>query len=157
MSATYVDGEVSPVFIPVAADRVIARGEMVLLTEDDILAPVSHLRAESLEQLQLAVSQLFLGIALMSSAKGEAAPIRIATTGRFSIDSVARSYQCGDLVCPAVNGLSVSATQVVLTEESTHAVAIVSAVEDSQLTVWLRGTTIYTGLPVGIAYSLVDP
>lgn len=88
-------GDTNPVTAAVDADTIIEIGDM-LLQERGVAGPA----VEATDAKEFKAH--FLGVAMNRSRKGDATPIRVATTGVFEFDADADTYVLGDMVCPAV-------------------------------------------------------
>ena len=116
-AAKWIRGEKKIIYVPVDSATVITGGSLCRLDTDDV-KPLSTLGDSGTEaQNQEAAHDVFLGVALRSSAAGETAPVPVATSGIWEFDSVSATYEIGALVGPNGTGageaVGVSDTQVV--------------------------------------------
>lgn len=97
-------GDTNPVRMPVAADTVIEIGDAIY-QEASLAKPAAAMDDQGSELLnQQFFQDDFVGIAMQSSAAGDTADIRIATTGVFEFDCNPATFDIGDLVSLAANG-----------------------------------------------------
>lgn len=99
MSASvFVSGDRKAVMCAVDSATVIAKGDLVWLDTDDV-KPFSDLPDVGAEAAnQAAARDLFMGVALRSSASGETLAIPVATAGVFEFDCVSATFELGALV-----------------------------------------------------------
>lgn len=94
-------GDTNPVVAAAAAEETIEIGDLVYLEQGAARAASTLAAGESLAATQTEFAQRFLGVAMQRSTAGEAAPLRVATTGVFEFDCVPESFELGDWVAPA--------------------------------------------------------
>ncbi len=94
-------GDTNPVVAAATAEETIEIGDVVLLEQGAARAAASLAPGESLEAVRTEFAGRFLGVAMQRSAAGEAAPVRVATTGVFEFDCAPDTFELGDWVAPA--------------------------------------------------------
>jgi len=96
-------GDTNPVVAAVDSATVIEIGDLVYQDTDDA-KPASALADQGSETAnQEAFVAGYLGVAMQRSRAGDAAPIRVATTGVFEFDCPEGTFELGDLVGPDEN------------------------------------------------------
>lgn len=91
-------GETNSVIAAVDSSTVIELGDLLYLSDGEAF-PASAMTPEStVAATQAAFSAAFLGVAMQKSNSGDAAPIRVATTGVFEYDAPSATYGLGDMV-----------------------------------------------------------
>ena len=91
-------GDTNPVVAAVDAATVIEIGDLLWQDTDDA-KPASSVTNHGSKLLnQKALADAFLGVAMQRSRSGDAAPIRVATTGVFEFDCASGTFELGDLV-----------------------------------------------------------
>ena len=103
---------------------------------------------------QKALADAFLGVAMQRSRSGDAAPIRVATTGVFEFDCASGTFELGDMVGADANsaGTVLLNQQVAKVADSLHAIGRIAKRQSTATTnvlVDIR-STIMTG---GVANS----
>jgi len=91
-------GETSPVMIPVDSATVIEIGDLVYLDVDDAKPAGSQVDQGTEGGNQQLFHDNFAGVAMQASAAGDAAAIRVATTGVFEFDCLSTTLEVGDLL-----------------------------------------------------------
>ena len=91
-------GDTNPVVAAVAGATVIEIGD--LLWQDTDNAKPAAMQADSGDKPtnQANFTQKFLGVAMTRSLLGDAAPVRVATTGVFEMDCASSTFELGDLL-----------------------------------------------------------
>ena len=91
-------GDTNPVIAAVDAATVIEIGDLLWQDTDDA-KPASALANHSSQAAnQQALAAAFLGVAMQRSRSGDAASIRVATTGVFEFDCASGTFELGDLI-----------------------------------------------------------
>lgn len=96
-------GDTNPVVAAVDAATVIEIGDLVWQDTDDAKPASGFTWTTNLVTTQDGLADKFLGVAMQRSRAGEAAPIRVATTGVFEFDCASAAFELGDMVGPAGN------------------------------------------------------
>jgi hypothetical protein len=91
-------GDTNPVVASVDAASVIEIGDLVWQDTDDAKPASAQADRSSETANQELFAFYFLGVAMQRSRSGEAAPIRVATTGVFELDCPSSTFELGDLV-----------------------------------------------------------
>lgn len=91
-------GETNSIIAAVDAATVIEVGDLLYLASGKAVNASAMTPEETVAATQAAFSALFLGVAMQKSPSGNAAPIRVATTGVFEFDAPMTTYALGDLV-----------------------------------------------------------
>ncbi len=91
-------GDTNPVIAAVDAATVIEIGDLVWQDTDDAKPAAALANHSSQAANQQALAAAFLGVAMQRSRNGDAAPIRVATTGVFEFDCSSSAYELGDLI-----------------------------------------------------------
>jgi hypothetical protein len=144
-------GDTNPVVAAVDAATAIEIGDLVWQDVDDA-KPASALPGQGgTPANQVLLAQKFLGVAMQRSKAGEAAPIRVATTGVFEMDCLGSTFELGDLVGPDGNqaGNQLLNQQVVKVATAQNAVARVArraASATSGVLVDIRSTVMTGGV-----------
>ena len=117
-------GDTNPVVAAVDAATVIEIGDLVWQDTDDAKPAASVTNHGSKLLNQKALADAFLGVAMQRSRSGDAAPIRVATTGVFEFDCASGTFELGDLVGADANtaGTALLNQQVAKVADSLHAV-----------------------------------
>jgi hypothetical protein len=96
-------GDTNPVVAAVAAETVIEIGDLVWQDVDNVKPASALANYGGKTANQQAFVQEFLGVAMQRSRAGDAAPLRVATTGVFEMDCAGSTFELGDLVGPDAN------------------------------------------------------
>ena len=91
-------GDTNPVVAAVAATTVIEIGDLLWQDTDNAKPAALLANFGSKAADQAALVRNFLGVAMARSRAGDAAPVRVATTGVFELDCPSETFQLGDLV-----------------------------------------------------------
>jgi hypothetical protein len=91
-------GDTNPVVAAVDAATVIEIGDLVWQDTDDAKPATALPNHSSQAANQQALAAAFLGVAMQRSRNGDAAPIRVATTGVFEFDCASGTFELGDLI-----------------------------------------------------------
>ena len=147
-------GDTNPVVAAVDAATVIEIGDLVWQDTDDAKPASSVTNRGSKLLNQKALADAFLGVAMQRSRSGDAAPIRVATTGVFEFDCASGTFELGDLVGVDTNaaGTALLNQQVAKVSDSLHAIGRIAKRQSTATTnvlVDIR-STIMTG---GVANS----
>ena len=147
-------GDTNPVVAAVDSSTVIEIGDLVWQDANDA-KPASiqtDQGSETANQERLAIK--FLGVAMQRSRSGDAAPIRVATTGVFEFDCPSGTFELGDLVGADENaaGTALLNQQVATVELSKYAIARVAKRQPVAVTsvlVDIRSTVMTGGVAGG--------
>ena len=96
-------GDTNPVVAAVDAEAEIAIGDLVWLDDGEAKPASAQADQGNKPANQAAFAADFLGVAMQRSQSGDAAPIRVATTGVFEFDCPSDTYELGDLMGPDEN------------------------------------------------------
>ena len=105
----WVYGDTHPVVAPVAENSRVEIGDLVWQPSAEFSVRQAREAAllidepYSWDELQRYFVRSFLGVAMQHSPAGEAAAIRVATTGVFTFDSAPDRYRLGTLMGPAMS------------------------------------------------------
>lgn len=151
-------GDTNPVVAAVAAETVIAIGDLVYQDVDQAKPAASQADQSSETANQERFADYFLGVAMQRSRSGETSPIRVATTGVFELDCDAATFELGDKVgpCESSGGTSLENQRVVKVAEAKQAIGRVvrrQASAGTSVLVDVR-STILTGGVEGSSYSV---
>jgi hypothetical protein len=91
-------GDTNPVVAAVDAATVIEIGDLLWQDTDDAKPASALPDLETEAANQAALAHAFLGVAMQRSRAGEAAPLRVATTGVFEFDCPSGTFELGDLL-----------------------------------------------------------
>jgi hypothetical protein len=91
-------GDTNPVVAAVDAATVIEIGDLLWQDTDDAKPASALANHDSQAANQQALAAAFLGVAMQRSRSGDAAPIRVATTGVFEFDCASSTFELGDLI-----------------------------------------------------------
>ena len=97
-------GDTNPVVAAVAATTVIEIGDLLWQDTDNAKPAALVANLGSAAANQAALVRNFLGVAMARSRAGDAAPVRVATTGVFEFDCPSETFQLGDLVGANTSG-----------------------------------------------------
>ena len=147
-------GDTNPVVAAVDTATVVEIGDLLWQDTDDA-KPASSVTNHGTKLLnQKALADAFLGVAMQRSRSGDAAPIRVATTGVFEFDCASDTFELGDLVGVDTNtaGSALLNQQVAKVSDSLHAVGRIAKRQSTATTNVLVDicSTIMTG---GVANS----
>lgn len=141
-------GEQDPVLIPVDSAVVIEHGDLVFLNTDDVRPVGYDTNADgtgdnwdtALATTQLAVKELFAGVALQASRSGDTDEIQVATKGVFLFDCASATFEIFDYVSFAkTSGNNLENQKVVEVSDSELAIGRVWKREPSSTTkVWVQ-------------------
>ena len=96
-------GDTNPVVAAVDLMTEVEIGDLLFLNTDDA-RPASYQADQGSESdNQTLFAEKFLGVAMQQSRSGDAAPIRIATTGVFEFDCEAGTFELGGLIGASEN------------------------------------------------------
>jgi hypothetical protein len=116
-------GDTNPVVAAVAAGTVIEIGD--LLWQDTNNAKPAAMLADSGNKAanQETFVENFLGVAMSRSRQGDAAPVRVATTGVFEFPCPSETFELGDLMGPDSGaGTALVNQQAVKVSDSRYAI-----------------------------------
>ena len=142
-------GDTNPVVAAVDAATEIEIGDLLWQDVDNAkpAAAQAGQGSEAANQEEFAAN--FLGVAMQRSRPGDAAPVRVATTGVFEFDAPAGNRELGDLMGPANNaaGTALLNQQVAAVVESRRAIGRVARRETAAPTTVLVDirSTVMTG------------
>jgi hypothetical protein len=91
-------GDTNPVVAAVDSATTIEIGDVVWQDSDDAKPAAGLPNHGSKIANQEAFTDRFLGVAMQRSRPGDAAPIRVATTGVFEFDCPSGTFELGDLM-----------------------------------------------------------
>ena len=111
-------GDTNPIMCPVDSATVIEIGDLVWLNTDDA-QPASAQADQGSEALnQEAFHDAFLGVAMQQSRDGDAADVRVATSGVFEFVCPSGTFELGDLI-----GVDEATSGTALEDQQVDAVA----------------------------------
>ena len=147
-------GDTNPVVAAVDAATVVEIGDLLWQDTDDAKPAASVTNHGSKLLNQKALADALLGVAMQRSHNGDAAPIRVATTGVFEFDCASTTFELGDMVGVDTNtaGTTLLNQQVAKVSDSLHAIGRIAKRQSTATTnvlVDIR-STIMTG---GVANS----
>ena len=93
-------GDTNPVVAAVQAATVIDIGDLLWQDTDNAKPAAALANQGGKTANQQTFVREFLGVAMQRSRMGDAAPVRVATTGVFEMDCAGSMFELGDLVGP---------------------------------------------------------
>jgi hypothetical protein len=144
-------GDTNPVVAAVDAEAEIAIGDLLWLDTDDARPASAQEDQGTKPANQAEFAANFLGVAMQRSRAGDAAPIRVATTGVFEFDCTEEAFELGDLVGAEENedGDALLDQQLDKVASAQHAIGRVARREPAETTrvlVDIRSTVMTGGV-----------
>jgi len=150
-------GDTNPVVAAVDSATEIEIGDLVWQDTDDAKPASAQADQGSETANQERFAEKFLGVAMQRSRAGDAAPVRVATTGVFEFDCPSGTFELGDLVGADENaaGNALLDQQVAKVSASKYAIGRVAKRVASAATAVLVDvrSTVMTGGVEGSSYS----
>lgn len=141
---------------PVDSAQVIEIGDLVYQATDDVRA-ADQISAGSLINMQEALVDSFLGVAMSASASGETEPVRVATTATFEFACTAATFAAGDKVgADGTTGVALVNQNVIAVATTYAAIGKVKqtyAVNTTRVLVQIQSTIINGGFAEATASS----